>query len=98
MGAMSGHRSGPGPQPSFLVSGTAQKASWRPAVLCTARRLKRPILSVWGLKKGLEASGGPGACEPRASRPLCGGPALFYPLRLPLCALKLCSLLWWLEN
>lgn len=34
---VSGGRAGPGPEPSFPVSGTAQKASWRPAGLCTAR-------------------------------------------------------------
>lgn len=41
---VSGHRSGPVPGPSFPVPET----SWRPAVLCTARSLKRPVLSVWG--------------------------------------------------
>lgn len=41
---VSGHLSGPGPEPSFAVP----ERSWRPAVLCTARSLKRPILSIWG--------------------------------------------------
>lgn len=40
---VSGHRSEPGPEPSFAVP----ERSWRPAVLCTARSLKRPILSIW---------------------------------------------------
>lgn len=34
---VSGDRAGPGPEPSFPVSGTAQKASWCPAGLCTVR-------------------------------------------------------------